>query len=255
MQESTSCKNCQALTVGNYCSNCGQATDTHRLSAHYLWHDIQHHLLHFDKGVFYTIKELFTRPGYSIREYIEGKRIKHFRPISLVILLATLYGILSLYFHTDVAGGIKYEFSENGAAAFQRLNEWASQHYVAYMMIALPFSALGSFLAFRSQRYNFVEHFVMAAFLLGQALVVMLLFFPLNYLLADSPLLKVMSTVVAFIGFGLNLWVNIQFFDKLSRVKVFWLTLLSYLIMTVAMSVLSAGGTILYLVFTHLTKA
>ena len=67
------------------------------MNFHSLWHDIQHGLFHFDNGVLYTAKQLFTRPGNSIREYIDGKRVRHFKPISLVILLATVYGFL---YHT-----------------------------------------------------------------------------------------------------------------------------------------------------------
>ena len=89
------CKNCGHIYSGQFCNNCGQPSDTHKLNLHFIWHDLQHAFLHFDKGVLFTAKELFTRPGNSIREFIEGKRVKHFKPISLVIILATLYGVLS----------------------------------------------------------------------------------------------------------------------------------------------------------------
>ena len=39
----------------------------------------------------YSGKQLFTRPGHAIREFIEGKRIKHLKPISLVIVLALVF--------------------------------------------------------------------------------------------------------------------------------------------------------------------
>ncbi|QOG00887.1 DUF3667 domain-containing protein [Flavobacterium sp. MDT1-60] len=37
---------------------------------------------------------MFTRPGHSIREFIEGKRVKHFKPLWLVAVLGALYGFL-----------------------------------------------------------------------------------------------------------------------------------------------------------------
>ncbi|MBC8155688.1 MAG: DUF3667 domain-containing protein [Bacteroidetes bacterium] len=77
------CQNCNSELNGNFCSHCGQSSNTHRLNFHFLWHDIQHGLLHIDKGILYTTKELFTRPGHSIREFLLGKRVKHFKPISL----------------------------------------------------------------------------------------------------------------------------------------------------------------------------
>ncbi|MEO8862184.1 MAG: hypothetical protein ABI358_12210 [Ginsengibacter sp.] len=33
------------------------------MNFHFLWHDVQHGLFHFDKGVLYTTKQLFTRPA------------------------------------------------------------------------------------------------------------------------------------------------------------------------------------------------
>lgn len=67
------CKNCDNTFEGNFCNNCGQSKDTHKLSMHYIWHDLQHGIFHFDNGIFYTIKNLLTKPGVSIREFIEGK--------------------------------------------------------------------------------------------------------------------------------------------------------------------------------------
>ena len=96
------CKNCGHIFSGQFCNNCGQSAATHKLNLHFIWHDIQHGLLHFDKGILYTAKKLFTKPGKSIREFIEGKRVKHFKPISLVIILATLYGVLRHLFHFSI---------------------------------------------------------------------------------------------------------------------------------------------------------
>jgi hypothetical protein len=85
------CKNCHQVYTGHYCNNCGQSAETHKINAHFLWHDIQHGLLHFDEGILFSLRQLFTRPGHSIREFIDGKRVRHFKPISLVVVLATLY--------------------------------------------------------------------------------------------------------------------------------------------------------------------
>jgi len=65
-----------------------QQAEPDKINFRYLLYDIEHGLLHIDKGISYTIKELFTRPGHSVREFIEGKRVKHFKPISFVLVLA-----------------------------------------------------------------------------------------------------------------------------------------------------------------------
>src|ERR1035437_8773131 len=98
----TNCQNCNAVLHGKYCSNCGQSSEIHKIDIHYLSHDIQYGLLHFDKGILFTTKELFTRPGNSIREFLEGKRAKHFQPISLVLVLAGIYGLLFHFFKINM---------------------------------------------------------------------------------------------------------------------------------------------------------
>lgn len=57
--------------------------------------EIKYTFLHVNKGFVYTIKELFTRPGQSIKEFIEGKRIKHYKPLLLVFVLAGINGYLA----------------------------------------------------------------------------------------------------------------------------------------------------------------
>jgi hypothetical protein len=237
----TICKNCNQQFEWHFCNNCGQSAETHKMNFHFLWHDIQHGLLHFDKGILYTSKQLFTRPGYSIREFIEGKRVNHFKPISLIIVLATVYGLLYHYFHInllkvnyvgDFQSGFNSVKPAPGKTPFtfdiNKLNEWVGTHYSWAALLQLPLYALGSFLAFRKSGFNYVEHLVLNAFLTGQRLVVHLVSFPLLYLYNETPTLSLVSGIIEFAGIALMVWAYIQFFDQYSKVKAFFLTLLSY---------------------------
>jgi hypothetical protein len=160
------CKNCNHQFEGHFCNNCGQTANTHKMNFHFVWHDIQHGLLHFDKGILFSIKELFTRPGHSIREFIDGKRVSHFKPISLIIVLATVYGILYHYFHinllkTGMTGGIIEGWNNANKIGetpldISKINEWFATHYSWTALLLLPFYALGSFLAFRKSDYNYI---------------------------------------------------------------------------------------------------
>lgn len=64
----TNCKNCNHRVNDNFCSKCGQAVQLKRIDAHYIQHEIVH-VLHFESGIFYTIKELLIRPGQNIRMF------------------------------------------------------------------------------------------------------------------------------------------------------------------------------------------
>jgi len=137
------------------------------MNLHFLVHDIQHGFFHIEKGILFTTKELFTRPGHSIREYLQGKRVKHFKPISLVLLLAGILGLLSHYFHFDMLGGtIKMtgtgSEADEARESFNAVSEWVSGHYALVSLLLLPLFALGTFLSFRQKGYNFIEHLVRA---------------------------------------------------------------------------------------------
>ncbi|MCC9071463.1 DUF3667 domain-containing protein [Flavobacterium sp. F-65] len=233
------CKNCDQDFTGNYCNNCGQSTETHRLNFHFLWHDIQHGLFHFDKGVLYTAKQLLTRPGASIREFLEGKRVKHFKPLSLVIILATIYGLLYHSFHINIFNEVDLGNSPNEKVIFEKINEWMSSHFAWATLITIPFYALATLITFRKQGYNFIEHLVLNSFLAAQRLIVHITTFPLIYIYNGTPSISKIMAIITFIDFALMIWGYTQFFNKITKVKSFLLSILSYIIFFISIFISS----------------
>ncbi|GEM_PF-4297466 len=80
----TDCLNCGAAWQPgmNYCPQCGQKTDIHRLTFTHILHEFFHAFTHADKGIFHLLKGLATQPGTVAREYVEGKRKKYFNPFT-----------------------------------------------------------------------------------------------------------------------------------------------------------------------------
>lgn len=224
------CKNCDQHFNGNFCNTCGQTANTHKINSHFLWHDIQHGLLHFDNGIFYTIKQLFTRPGHTIREFIDGKRIRHFKPLSLVIILATIYGLLIHNFNIEFIPQLERTRSPQEINFYEKIKDWLTNHYSWATLILLPFYAFGSFIAYKKQHRNFVEHLVLNAFLAGQRLILHIIAFPLLYVYRDSSNLNVVTGLLTFMDFGLFFWGYSQFFNNISKLKNFLLTLIASLI-------------------------
>ncbi len=222
------CKNCKQNFKGKFCNHCGQSADTHEINSHFLWRDIQHGLLHFDKGIFYTIKQLFTRPGYTIREFIEGQRIKHFKPISLVLVLAGIYGLLIHYFDISSAIQISATAEEQKIIDVKKITEWISSHYAFTTLLLLPITSLGTYWAFKKERYNFIQHLVMNAFLSGLHIILRIVFLPLLFLF-DKENGWTILTNPDLIGAGFTIWALYQFFDYLPKKTRIWKILLSYI--------------------------
>lgn len=223
------CKNCNQIFSGHYCNNCGQASQTYRLNLHFLWHEIRHSLFHFDEGILYSGKELFTRPGHSIREFIEGKRVKHFKPISLVIVLASLYGLLYHYFHISFIEPSLNSSTETGIDTV-KFNEWTGTHYAWVTLLTIPLYTIGTSIAFRKQGYNLVEYFILNTFKASQKLFVHLATFPILFYFNGTSKMKSLSLILYLIDIVFIYWTNAQFFNKLSFKKSFLLTVLSQLL-------------------------
>jgi len=229
------CKNCHQIFKGHYCNNCGQPAETHKINAHFLWHDIQHGLLHFDKGILYSLKQLFTRPGHSIREFIEGKRVHHFKPLSLVVVLATLYGLLYHFFHINT-----FEAAKTSDIDSDYLNEWFATHFSWVTVASIPIYTIGTYLVFRKQGYNFVEFFVLNTFKAAQRISVQLVTMPILIFLNHTSHIAQYNNVMYVVGIILIFWTNIQFFNKMSKIKSFLLTLLSHLIFLICFFLINA---------------
>lgn len=223
------CKNCNHIYTGHYCNNCGQTAETHKLNFHFLWHEIQHGLFHFDEGILYSGKQLFSRPGHTIREFIEGKRVKHFKPISLVIVLATLYGLLYHYFHISFVESSPNSSSETGIDVV-KFNEWMGTHYAWATLLTIPLYTIGTSIAFRKQGYNLVEYFILNTFKASQKMFVHIALFPLLYHFNGTHTMQTLSLVIYLIDVVFIYWTNAQFFNKMSLKKSLLLTLLSQLI-------------------------
>ncbi|MFV0417797.1 MAG: DUF3667 domain-containing protein [Dysgonomonas sp.] len=214
--ESPLCKNCENMVNGAYCSHCGQSVHTGRINFHYVLHELQHSILHVDKGIFYTIKELIIRPGYAIRDYLSGKRVGHFKPFSFVIILGAIYGFLVHFFNLYPEVHIFSDVTVGTVDKNRVMFEWMYAHYSLIMFVIIPVSALSSYLVFRKSGYNYMEHVIIYSYITGIHIIILMAIYPLYYL--------TMSSVVYFVTFIVtyfyNVWVLAQLFKTTSWTKV-----------------------------------
>lgn len=92
----SSCLNCGAELSGQFCKTCGQSTRVRKIDLSYLTSEALG-ILQLNRGFLFSLKELFTRPGDTIREYLQGKRRSHTSPVALVLTLSSIY-LIGLYF-------------------------------------------------------------------------------------------------------------------------------------------------------------
>ena len=211
------CKNCNNHFEGKYCNNCGQSADTERLDFKFLIKNLHKNFIkYFHKGIFYTSRQLFTRPGHSIREYIEGKRINHFEPIGLLLTFAAFYAVLYHTFDINMFSGLS-DNTLDGKLDFKSVSNWITDHFAMVTLLFVPVYSIGSYLSFWKQDYNFYEHIYLNTFLASQRLLIRIATFPLLIILDGTENHFYFQRPVYPADIALMVWCYTQFFNKVSK--------------------------------------
>lgn len=164
MSHNTHCLNCNEAVSQKFCPNCGQKTDTHRITfKHLVFHDIIHGVWHFEKGILFTLKEAITRPGKAAIDYIEGKRIRYYNVFYLALILIGLnifvvhyYDMLSQEYTPQIE---KFSYKND------KLDVFLENYSKLLLLGLLPLFAFNSFILFRKRKLNFSEHVIIAGML------------------------------------------------------------------------------------------
>lgn len=169
------CKNCQTVFSGNYCYQCGQIANVKRITWKEVFHHIPHALFHVNRGFIFTIRELFIRPGYAVKDFIDGKRVNFSNPLMYIVLLGGFTTLFYNYF--DVPLNIE---GENIHHLLRSNDIFSNKYFIIKTIASIPIIAGFCYLLFREYKLNFPEYIVMGSFLTGQMMVIILLFLPLS---------------------------------------------------------------------------
>lgn len=159
------CLNCGAKLISKYCHDCGQKSDTHRISLpHLIKHDLVHGVWHFDKGLLYTAREAFLRPGHMAMDYIKGKRVRYYNVFYLILIVLGINLLASRLFR------MYYHIADDTTTKGLVINQdsvdvsYYVQHYFKLLLFLLiPLFAVSGWISFRKLKLNFAEHALIAA--------------------------------------------------------------------------------------------
>lgn len=250
------CGNCRRPMAGaaqRFCPDCGQPTPTRRIDWVFLGHELEHGFLHMDRGFLYTARQLFQRPGHFIREYLQGQRHGHVKPLLMLVMTAALVSLLGLLLlggnvlggvleittsasvGVEQAGGQAGELAgerarvvtgidgERLAASFIAVREWINRHLTVVALLLIPLQALSFMWGFRRFRtINYPEWLVITTFLAAQTFLIWSLAVPLQRL---WPQLQSVAMAVAVLANMLSL---VQLFRGYPKWKAFLRALLGF---------------------------
>tara|TARA_B100000767_G_C19692479_1_gene504649 strand:+ start:314 stop:1054 length:741 start_codon:yes stop_codon:yes gene_type:complete len=204
------CQNCNEIIKGNFCANCGQKTSVHRYSyKHFIEHDLINGIWNVDNGVFFTIKELFTRPGHSIREFINGKRVKYFSVVTLLLIILAISHFVSEYSQVKLSDLMP----ESSKESMNVIEEFTKEHPKSTLLLTIPFYSIFSFLWFRKSKLNLTEHFVLNSYKTVAELIIGLVFTILTVFYTSQKGLVTVYSLVSLFSLIYSFWYYKQFFS------------------------------------------
>jgi hypothetical protein len=162
--KNSECKNCNNFFEGNYCNFCGQPEDQKRITMSFLWGKFVHGFFHVNRGLVYTMAELFVHPGTMLRGYIAGKRIDHINPFTYLVLISLVGGFIYTW------SGILDHMDQLFLASGETIN-FTRKHFSSRMLLMIPIYAILCRVLFRSFKYNVAEHLIINTFLISQSIV------------------------------------------------------------------------------------
>jgi Protein of unknown function (DUF3667) len=123
------CLNCGTETTGRYCPACGQENIEPKQT---VWHLISHFfsdITHFDGKFFSTVQDLFIKPGFLSKEYMNGRRASYLDPIRMYIFTSAFFFIVFFSFvHPEKIATGKDLKSINDPVLLTQLAEAKNSH-------------------------------------------------------------------------------------------------------------------------------
>lgn len=207
------CLNCEKELIDQFCSGCGQKSDTHRITfKNFIFHDVLHGTFHIERGIVFTAKQALTRPGKAALDYISGKRKPYYNVFYLVLIVFGLIIFLGhLFEEIDLFFGGELEperpFINEASRKLSRIFD----HSKIIIFLFVPFAALNSFILFRRKKLNLSEHAIISGMiLLGMLLISLIgnILFYANFIIEFSPTFHaifswtVTTLIILHVGYG-----------------------------------------------------
>ena len=210
------CLNCGTEHEGDFCPKCGQSADTGRFTMKFIWENLLAAFLSKDGGIWFTLKNLFTRPGKMVVDILNGKRRRYFSPFPMLFFVLTVYILLAsvtgsrdnyrqaeqTYSTIEVTNNDKaaeqspdgeqnQDYTERYNRVVRLLGnciKFYNDHYAAIFMLSLPLFLFAARICFgKSNRRRYYRAEYLVAITYSMVIVVIYLWLiSLTYLFSES---------------------------------------------------------------------
>lgn len=221
--KTTKCLNYGTEFQGKFCPECGQSAETGPYTPRFLVDNLIMAVLGQDGSIWFTIKNLFTRPSEMIVDILNGKRRKYLSPFPMLFMVLMLYILIIGLFNASLADMLVDDYPElpAGATSDEIINyrighfmdnglKFCFGHYTLCSVLTLPLAVIAARACYgknNRKRYNWAEYTIVVVY----STVILMLFRCLTKLLfpigpetttaigiALSPLVAIIAYTVCF---------------------------------------------------------
>ncbi|WP_421874508.1 hypothetical protein [Marinoscillum sp.] len=196
-----------------------------------------------ERGLIYTLKLLFTKPGRLLSLYLHDGRFRIFNAFRLLLLttglsLFLLYLLAPETFFTDFSKGFN-DYGSDDQIDPKNLQNFFLDWYNLILWVAIPVYALFSYLFNRKAGYNYAEHLVMQTYQICAINVITILLVGLTIITSSSWILYVMLVIsLTYYLWMLAAWMHKRgFWFMFKNILAYVLANLVYIVITSLVSV------------------
>ena len=169
------CLNCGNEFEGQFCPECGQKADTGRFTMRFIFENLAAAILGRDGSIWFTLKNLFTRPASMIVDILGGKRKKYFSPFPMLFLALTLFILVTsvttgfmiqeAFKETSFSPG-NDDFTPQAAEVYNAIKQTVSffiNHYTLCFLLTLPLLVVAARACYgrdNRKRYYWAEYII-----------------------------------------------------------------------------------------------
>ena len=269
--KTTQCLNCGTEFEGNFCPECGQSAETGRFTMRFIFENLLAAFLSKDGGIWFTLKNLFTRPGAMVVEILNGKRRKYFSPFPMLFFALTVYILLASvtgsrdnyrqaeqsYSNIEITkDGESDEQSKDYTERYNRIRRMGSNfikfynnHYTVVFMLTLPLFLFAARVCYgKSNRRRYYRAEYLVAITYSMVIVVIFLWLvSLMYLFSQS----ISDRMSSFMPFAFVVAFTFCFRQMMgfSIRKTFWRSLLTVVLYYTTLGFIALIGIIFGFIF------
>lgn len=198
----TTCKNCGYQFDLKYCPQCGQKASVKKLEMKSLLQELPHSLWHIDKGFLFNIVQFFKRPGYAIKDYLDGKRKKFYHPLSyMLVVLGTMLVAMSLmkvHYYDPVQDAWMSPEKAASWKEYDATQQTWIHYYKFYIPFYLPWMALIFYLWLRvmKQAYTYAECIFISFFCSANMTIPQIIVLTLAYIVNNPSFTRTSDQVI-----------------------------------------------------------